>query len=211
MKSEIIKKEKHKRVFLCLSCWDDFQSKKFCKNRTPKYCSKECYAKRQITEDWLEKLSKAKIWKDPWNKWIKMWEWKIHPKGTLWMKGLWKWKIISQETRARISEANRWRKCPDISGEKSHFWKWWITLENEKIRKSADYRFWRTSVFKRDNFLCVHCGAHSKNLHVDHIKPFSLFPELRFVMDNWRTLCVDCHRKTDTYWSKILKYATANA
>ena len=36
--------------FNCLTCGAEFQSKKTCKTRTPKYCSKECYAKSLIKE-----------------------------------------------------------------------------------------------------------------------------------------------------------------
>ena len=76
--------------------------------------------------------------------------------------------------------------------------------ENKKIRQSAKYKAWRTLVFERDNYTCVMCGI--KNglgktiyLHADHIKPFALFPELRFDINNGRTLCVPCHKKTGTY------------
>lgn len=36
-------------------------------------------------------------------------------------------------------------------------------------------------------------------------KKISLWSELRFSVDNGRTLCIDCHRKTDTYGNKSSK------
>ena len=73
-----------------------------------------------------------------------------------------------------------------------------ITPINKKIRKSIEYSLWRQAVFKRDGYKCVECGS-TKKIQGDHIKPFALFPELRFVIDNGRTLCYECHKKTSTY------------
>lgn len=75
---------------------------------------------------------------------------------------------------------------------------------------SLEYKLWRKAVFKRDNYTCIWCGIKGSEpkgfLNADHIKPFSLYPELRFELSNGRTLCVPCHKKTDTYKGKILKY-----
>lgn len=87
-------------------------------------------------------------------------------------------------------------------------WKGGVTPINEKIRKSVEYKLWWKACLERDDYTCVFCGKRGGELHVDHIKPFSLFPELRFAIDNGRTLCVPCHRQTDTYGVKIKNYNT---
>ena len=104
------------------------------------------------------------------------------------------------------------KKRPEISNENHYCWKGGITPVNEKIRKSLEYRIWRTAVFERDDYTCIWCGLKSGNgkavtLHADHIKPFADYPELRFAIDNGRTLCVECHKKTCT-WGRPIKIKT---
>jgi hypothetical protein len=95
-----------------------------------------------------------------------------------------------------------------MSGKNGSNWKGGVAPLNKVIRRSLEYRLWREAVFKRDRYTCIWCGARNGNgeyveLHPDHIKPFSLFPELRFSIDNGRTLCIDCHKTTNTYGGKI--------
>lgn len=89
---------------------------------------------------------------------------------------------------------------PLLSGEKHWNWRGGKTKEQELVRKSIEYKTWRTAVFERDGYRCVLCGdKRGHNLEADHIKTFASNPELRFITDNGRTLCHDCHTKTDTY------------
>jgi len=101
------------------------------------------------------------------------------------------------ETRIKMSGIHR--------GEKGANWQGGITLINSKIRNSFEYRLWRESVFKRDNYTCQWCGIRGGYIQADHIKPFAYFPELRFELSNGRTLCRECHKLTDSFAYKAKK------
>ncbi len=92
-------------------------------------------------------------------------------------------------------------------GSKNWNWKGGKTKTQEYIRFSPEYKAWRKMVFERDNYTCVLCSNGSGgNLEADHIEPQSQYPELRFDINNGRTLCKECHRKTPTYGEKAKHY-----
>ncbi len=105
------------------------------------------------------------------------------------------------EVRKKISESKK--------GERNPNWKGGISPINNIIRNSAEMRLWRKAVFTRDNYTCIWCGARNGNgkniiLQADHIKPFADYPELRFAIDNGRTLCIECHKTTANYGFKAI-------
>lgn len=112
---------------------------------------------------------------------------------------------VSPETKLKMSLKKKGIKVPKLQGSLCHFWKGGITPINKSIRTSLEYRLWRESVYIRDNYICQICKKRGGKLQADHIKPFSKYPELRFDINNGRTLCIECHRKTETYGSKVLK------
>lgn len=61
-------------------------------------------------------------------------------------------------------------------------------LERDRFRKTVV-----DLVFQRDNYTCQFCDQYSGHLHVDHIQSWAGYPELRFKLDNCRTLCRSCH------------------
>lgn len=78
--------------------------------------------------------------------------------------------------------------------------------ESLKARCSIKYTLWRASVLKRDNYTCQMCFIIGGKLEVDHIKPFAYYPNLRFSLENGRTLCKECHKKTDTWGYGAMKH-----
>lgn len=108
----------------------------------------------------------------------------------------------------KIFRSVEWRKNISLAkmGEKNPQWKGGITPELEALRRTAEYKLWRKSVFERDNYTCIWGGKlHGSRLHADHIKPFAHYPELRFAIDNGRTLCEKCHETTDTWGGRSKK------
>jgi len=110
----------------------------------------------------------------------------------------------TEEEKEKNRQIKLGKKRPNLSGNKHPNWQGGKTLLSKKIRNSIEYRLWRETVFKRDNYICIWCGQRGGKLHADHIKPFALFPELRLAIDNGRTLCIPCHKKTNTYgWKTV--------
>jgi DNA-binding CsgD family transcriptional regulator len=98
-------------------------------------------------------------------------------------------------------------------GSKSRLWKGGRTPFYKLIRTLAIMRDWRQKVFERDDYTCQKCGKRGGHLHADHQIPMAqiLLEENIQTADaaeachrlwdvqNGRTLCVRCHRKTPTF------------
>lgn len=184
----------------CQKCNKEF------KNRNPKakYCSRSCIhlgSKTSIeTKAKMSLTRKGRIpyWlkgKTPWNKGKKTPE---------------EVKIKQRKPHKPLSEETKRKMGISRSGEKNPNWRGGITEKNHGERLylmgTKEYKDWRIGVFQRDDYTCQECGSRGVTLHADHIKPFAYYPELRLVIENGRTLCVPCHRKTDTYGGKNFKH-----
>lgn len=171
----------------CITCGKKFSY--YPSNRSGKYCSKKCcysnieWIQKQVdsksgkrhSDESKTKMSKARKGKKKTKEWIK--------------------KIVLSR-----------KKYYDNTGRKSD--KYFL------IKSSNKYKNWRKKVFERDGYKCIKCGDKSGgNLEADHIIPFSVLlyeSEIignydgMFSLDNGRTLCINCHKKTDSY-AKHLK------
>lgn len=97
-------------------------------------------------------------------------------------------KMAAQKTGKTGEETNRWKKS---------------LTESDKKRNRVLEKRWNREIRKRDGKVCAICKTtEAKIFDVDHIKPWSFFPDLRFDLSNGRVLCRPCHGQTDSYGSK---------
>jgi hypothetical protein len=128
----------------------------------------------------------------------------------------------SEETKNKISLANSGKGHPHTPesklkisiahrGSKSHLWKGGITPKVDRDRNGLEYREWRNFVFIRDNYTCQECGQRGGKLNVHHKEEVSCFPEKMYDKENGITLCVKCHKTTDTYgWNNLWRSRERN-
>lgn len=76
-------------------------------------------------------------------------------------------------------------------GESAANWRGGKLSENQ-IQREKFKRDIHNIILRRDNYACQMCGS-KKYLQVDHIQKWSEYVELRFSMDNCRTVCRECH------------------
>ncbi len=190
---------------ICLICNKDFKTySSRIRIGKGKYCSKECSFKSlvghvspkkgvKLTSEQKKKMNINGLklgW--GWNKGKQMPTLKNHTHG--FKKGFIPW---NKGLKGFLGGIKHWN------------WKNGISKINKPERvfmmSTFEYKLWRQSVFTRDNFTCIWCGQIRGNIEADHIKSWRDYPELRFAIDNGRTLCHNCHVKTDSYGYKNRK------
>lgn len=100
----------------------------------------------------------------------------------------WAGKKFSDEHRKKLSVAKKGLNA----GELSPSWRGGIT-KSSKLERTKFVQTMQALVFQRDSYTCQICSQYSGYLQVDHIKSWKDHPELRFDIENCRTLCMACH------------------
>ena len=108
---------------------------------------------------------------------------------------------ISNAQRKGIKHPMFGKLKPDMTGKNNPNWKGGISTNR---RMDGELKKWRLRIFERDNYTCQICDITGGYLHADHIKKYADYPELRYDVDNGRTLCVACHYYV-TYKKKMPK------
>jgi len=132
-------------------------------------------------------------------------------------------KKLSEEHKRKISEhhkkngVGKWMLGRN-KGKNCKWWKGGVTGLGTTIRSSFKYRQWISDIFTRDDFICQGCFSRGGKLHAHHIKAFSLILKENKIkslkdalsceelwnINNGRTLCFQCHKKTDNYLKKFI-------
>jgi hypothetical protein len=104
----------------------------------------------------------------------------------------------SDETLSKISQSLKgrtaWNKgLKNPQGEKHWNWKGGVSRSDERLERQKFFKYVKPKVMLRDDYTCQVCDQVGGNLHVDHIKRWADYPDMRFDMSNCRTVCMACH------------------
>lgn len=105
-----------------------------------------------------------------------------------WNKGLTK----MTDERLKVMAENR-------TGEKNWMYVHGKSKAHRTSWQTSVHKAWRKAVFDRDDYTCQLCFTKGGTLQADHIKCFAHHEDVRYDVDNGRTLCVDCHKTTKNY------------
>jgi hypothetical protein len=190
--------------------WDKEEREKISKRRTGKGLGLKFNLGRKCSEE-NKKKSSERMKLHPIKHWLGK---KMSNEMREKMRKIVTGRKLSIETRKKISNSHKgkvgwWR---GKYGKNHPNWKGGILKNNlkEYIRKTFQYRQWRSDVFHRDNFICQECGyERGGNLESHHIKSlYSILDKYKIEtleeainceelwdINNGITLCKICHRK----------------
>ena len=83
-----------------------------------------------------------------------------------------------------------------VKKERNPAWKGGTTPERQSAYHQGVGKELIKAVYARDNYHCARCGkpkVEQKGLHAHHLKPWALCEEGRMDLDNFVTLCRECH------------------
>lgn len=157
------------------------------KTRPPEFGKKmsEVRMGMKFSDEHKKHLSEAKKGHTPWNK----------DKTNIY--SLEHLKAMSERQKGKVYPLSTRLKLSKLHSGKNH-WNWNPNLTDEyrakRKRDYAEYRFWRTDVYRRDGYVCQKCKLKKpKKLRAHHIESYADNPELRIELSNGITLCNDCH------------------
>ena len=113
--------------------------------------------------------------------------------------------VKTDEIKKKIGDSLRREKSPwcgkhqkpeSIAKMKETFKRTGILAGSNNPNWSGGSSYFVNQSLKRDNYTCRVCGLKDDEImEVDHIKPKSIYPELKNDLNNLQTLCPNCHRR----------------
>jgi len=184
---------------ICKNCEKEFEIDRWRLNDKKKrrglFCSRKCQSDHYSGENhWAYGKSRPEISGENNNKWIGG-----KPKCSICEKELSTYtaKKCGDCSKRQNSGENHYlygKKRPYMSGENHPNWKGGLTSENKLEREKFRNTIQKT-VLERDDYTCQMCHERGGDLQVDHIQSWKDYVELRFDINNCRTLCMACHYK----------------